>query len=129
VKPQFGGDLLRCKPVAFAKRRLHGPHYAWEDGQGPVRLRAVPTFAKGSVSSLPARHLTRAEEHAAHARILGQVAAETGGDMREERKRRHAHTPVDAVGLRGVPCHAKGPASSAIRGTDPVAALMAKQPR
>jgi hypothetical protein len=66
------------------------------------------------------RCVRRAQEHAAHAKILEQLARETGGDVAEERRRvRGQHTPADGISLRGIPALGPGWAGGAIRGTRP----------
>lgn len=58
------------------------------------------------------RHL----ERVAHARLLAELVAETGGDVEEERaKRRHAPSSMD---LRGLPAVGRGVAGH-IRDTQP----------
>lgn len=74
------------------------------------------------------RFLEKHAEREQHARILAKVAAETGRNVEEER-RRHAHTAVDGIALRGIPAVGPGWAGGAIAGSRPEPALIAKQPR
>ena len=78
-----------------------------------VNVEAIP--AEGRLL----RCVRRQQEHAAHARILEQIARETGGSVEEERKIRLAHTAVDGLALRGIPAVGPGWAGGAIRGTRP----------
>jgi hypothetical protein len=63
------------------------------------------------------RAVRRAQEHAAHAKILEQITRETGGNVAEERKR-FASTAADSATLRGLPAIGRG-VSGAVRGTIP----------
>jgi hypothetical protein len=83
----------------------------------------VATFAKGSVSQLPVRHVAFVEK-LEHAKILAQLVEETGGNVQEERRRRHyAPSAVDGVALRGIPAVGRHGIGGAIGGTKPGANL------
>jgi hypothetical protein len=62
-----------------------------------------------------------------HARILEQLARETGRNVAEERARlRASRTPADQRTLRGLPAVGRG-IVSVIAGAQPEAALIAKE--
>jgi hypothetical protein len=62
------------------------------------------------------RVVRRAQEHAAYAAIVEQLAREVDGDVSEERKRLHAPSPMD---LRGIPAIGPGWSGGAIAGSRP----------
>ena len=62
------------------------------------------------------RFLEDRAERVEHARKLEAVARSAGGDLRSERK--HAHTAVDSISLRGIPAIGRGVAG-VIHGTQP----------
>lgn len=83
-----------------------------------------------AVAQLLPRFLQTYEERVAHARALAKVVQEAGGDANvEQERKRHAPSAVDALAARGVPLVGPGCAGGVIRGTDPLGALIAKQPR
>ncbi len=79
--------------------------------------------------SLPLpRFLEDHQQRVEHAKKLTQIVRQVGGDVREEKRRHHAD-PVDALALRGLPAVGPGCAGGVIRGTQPEASLMSRQPR
>jgi hypothetical protein len=84
----------------------------------------VPTFARGTVSGLPARHV-KFQERLEHARSLTALVLENPDlDLEaERRKRRYAPSAVDDVALRGIPAVGRFGVGGAIAGTKPGANL------
>jgi len=72
----------------------------------------------------------RHAEHREHAKLLEQLARETGGDIEEERAKCRAPVdPVDAIGLRGIPVVGRAGAGGHIRGTDPLGEVLRREGR
>ncbi len=99
------------------------------EASGPTRrvlksYRARPTGAGiiGRVATFPRGHHA-AQLHARHARMLVQLAQETG--LALKRQTRDA-TPVDTRSLRGLPAVGRGIAG-AIYGTNPEHTLIARE--
>jgi hypothetical protein len=79
------------------------------------------------VAQLLPRFLEDERERREHAKVLEQIARETGGDVAQERKR-HQVDPADSRTLRGLPAIGRS-VQGCIRYTQPEQALIAKQPR
>jgi hypothetical protein len=88
---------------------------------GNAKLSAVPTFPRGYVN-----HALWAE----HAKLIAQLARETDGNLKDEREKLHLRraTQADSRSVRGWPAVGSG-CPSAIHGTDPLRALLAKEAR